>query len=65
MAEPLHCSGWVALITGGAGGLGRAIAARLIERGVRCLLVDVNAAGLEQAVHTLGPLATVHAYVSV
>lgn len=60
MAEPLSCSGWVALITGGAGGLGRAIAARLIQRGVRCLLVDVNAAGLEQAVRALGPLATAH-----
>lgn len=60
MAEPLPCSGWVALITGGAGGLGRAIAARLIQRGVRCLLVDVNAAGLDQAVRALGPLATAH-----
>lgn len=60
MAEPLSCSGWVALITGGAGGLGRAIAARLIQRGVRCLLVDVNAAGLEQAVRALGALATAH-----
>ena len=60
MAEPLSCSGWVALITGGAGGLGRAIAARLIQRGVRCLLVDVNAAGLDQAVRALGPLATAH-----
>lgn len=60
MAEPLNCAGWVALITGGAGGLGRAIAARLIERGVRCLLVDVNAAGLDQAVRALGPLASAH-----
>jgi 2-dehydro-3-deoxy-L-rhamnonate dehydrogenase (NAD+) len=60
MADPLHCSGWVALITGGAGGLGRAIAARLIQRGVRCLLVDVNAAGLARAVHALGPLACAH-----
>lgn len=60
MAEPLSCGGWVALITGGAGGLGRAIAARLIERDVRCLLVDVNAAGLAEAVHALGPLAMAH-----
>jgi 2-dehydro-3-deoxy-L-rhamnonate dehydrogenase (NAD+) len=60
MAEPLQCSGWAALITGGAGGLGRAIAKRLIQRGVRCLLVDVNAAGLAQAVRALGPLAMAH-----
>ena len=48
----------VALITGGAGGLGRAIAARLIERGVHCVLADVNPVALEQAVHALGPQAS-------
>ncbi len=51
-------TGWVALITGGAGGLGRAIAARLIERGAHCVLVDINPAALSLAVHTLGPLAS-------
>lgn len=59
MAKSVHnLRGWVALITGGAGGLGRAIAARLIERGVHCVLADVNPVALEQAVHALGPQAS-------
>lgn len=53
--------GWVSMITGGAGGLGRAIAARLVERGMRCMLVDIDAAALDGAVTALGPLAFGHA----
>ncbi|TQU48025.1 NAD(P)-dependent oxidoreductase, partial [Xanthomonas perforans] len=33
MAKPQDLRGWNAVITGGAGGLGRATAARLIQRG--------------------------------
>lgn len=59
MAKPRQdLSGWVALITGGAGGLGRAIAARLIERGAHCVLVDINPAALDHAVRALGPQAS-------
>lgn len=58
MAKRQDFTGWSALVTGGAGGLGRAIAARLIERGMRCLLVDINPAALERAVQALGPMAT-------
>ncbi len=36
-------SGNVAVITGGAGGIGLAVAERLIERGMRVVLADVNA----------------------
>lgn len=54
------CNGWFAVITGGAGGLGRAIAARLIGRGITCLLVDVNERSLEQAVKELGTMAFGH-----
>lgn len=37
-----------AVISGGAGGLGRALAAALQARGWRCLLLDRDVAGLEQ-----------------
>lgn len=57
MAKPQDLRGWNAVITGGAGGLGRATAARLIQRGVRCLLVDIDADALARAVQALGPLA--------
>lgn len=57
MAKPQDLRGWNAVITGGAGGLGRATAARLIQRGVRCLLVDIDADALARAVQELGPLA--------
>jgi short-subunit dehydrogenase len=53
-------AGWVALITGGAGGLGRAIAAGLIGRGIRCLLVDIDEASLARAAKALGPMAMTH-----
>ena len=60
MAKRQDFTGWSALVTGGAGGLGRAIAKRLIERGIRCLLVDINPAGLGRAVEALGPMATLY-----
>jgi NAD(P)-dependent dehydrogenase (short-subunit alcohol dehydrogenase family) len=50
--------GRVALITGGAGGIGRAICRGLIERGIQCVLADYNQASLDLAVAELGPTAT-------
>ena len=38
----------VVVITGAAGGIGRAAAARLAAEGARLLLVDVNAGGLAE-----------------
>ncbi|UZD97721.1 SDR family oxidoreductase [Pseudomonas corrugata] len=60
MANRTSFIGWTALITGGAGGLGRAIAAALISRGIRCLLVDIDMARLTQAAAALGPMALIH-----
>ena len=60
MADTPRYSGWVALITGGAGGIGQATAARLIERGITCLLIDIDEAALDRASRTLGPKAIPH-----
>lgn len=54
MSKTLDLSGRVALITGGAGGMGRAMATRLLQRGAHCLLVDINAASLQAAAAQLG-----------
>jgi NAD(P)-dependent dehydrogenase (short-subunit alcohol dehydrogenase family) len=43
----------VAIITGGAQGIGYAIATRFLQSGARLVLWDVNAGGLHDAVHTL------------
>ncbi|MRW94037.1 SDR family NAD(P)-dependent oxidoreductase [Duganella sp. FT80W] len=48
----------VALITGGAGGIGRAICRGLIERGIQCVLADRDQAALDRATMELGPSAT-------
>jgi len=42
--------GQVVVITGGAGGIGRATAVRLASEGARVVLVDISAAGLKDSV---------------
>ena len=49
--------GQVAIITGGAGGLGRAVAARLLAEGARVALVDSNEDQLRQVAGELGASA--------
>ena len=45
-----------ALVTGGAGGIGGAIAAELLERGGAVLLVDRDVAALDRAAGRLAAL---------
>src|SRR5262245_12874883 len=48
-------AGKVALVTGAAGGIGRATAERLAREGARVLLADLPGSGLEAAAAALGP----------
>ena len=54
MPKPKSLAGRVALITGGAGGIGQAIAARLISDGACVMLADIDAASLETSVKDFG-----------
>ena len=51
MSIAIDMTGKVAVVTGAASGLGRAVAIKLAEAGAKLCIVDVNAAGLDE---TLG-----------
>ena len=53
MPKPKALAGRVALITGGAGGIGLASARRLIEEGACAVLCDIDRNALDQAQQTL------------
>lgn len=55
----LDLSGRAAVITGGAQGIGYAIAQRMLRSGARVLLWDINAAALKDARESLAPLGPV------
>ncbi len=52
-----------ALISGAAGGIGRAIAWRYAEAGASLELIDIDAAALERTAAELAPFATVNTHV--
>ena len=54
MAHPVLSPGKVAVVTGGASGIGLAAATRLAERGMKVVLADLAGAKLEQAADVLG-----------
>jgi rhamnulose-1-phosphate aldolase/alcohol dehydrogenase len=49
MPKPKSLAGRVAIVTGGAGGIGSATAARLLSEGACVVLADIDAAALEKA----------------
>jgi rhamnulose-1-phosphate aldolase/alcohol dehydrogenase len=49
-------SGHVALITGAAGGIGRAIAARFVEEGAHVVLADLDGNAAREAARTIGAM---------
>jgi NAD(P)-dependent dehydrogenase (short-subunit alcohol dehydrogenase family) len=56
---PIEPAGAVAVVTGGAGGIGRHIAAALLGRGATVVLADVEAGALDAAVTELGAIGRV------
>src|ERR1700722_9278268 len=54
MPKPKSLAGRVALVTGGAGGIGQAIAARLMGEGACVVLADIDAQSLDNAVADFG-----------
>jgi NAD(P)-dependent dehydrogenase (short-subunit alcohol dehydrogenase family) len=53
-APPLQLDGAVAVVTGGAGGIGRGIVGALARRGAAVVIADVEAGAVESAVADLG-----------
>jgi len=54
LPKPKSLAGRVALVTGGAGGIGQAIAARLMGEGACVVLADIDAKSLDAAVADFG-----------
>lgn len=52
--EQVELDGQVAVVTGAASGLGRAIATRFVAAGASVVAADINAAGLDELVAQLG-----------
>ncbi|MBI5208879.1 MAG: SDR family oxidoreductase [Elusimicrobia bacterium] len=58
----MEIKGRTALITGGASGIGKAVARRFIARGARVVLWDLDGRALEQAASELGGAVEVRCY---
>ncbi len=57
--DRLTIDGSVAVVTGGAGGIGKGIAKALLRRGARVVIADIEAPALEQVMGELSPLGSV------
>jgi len=49
MPKPKSLAGRIALVTGGAGGIGQAVARQMLQEGACVMLTDIDAEALEQA----------------
>lgn len=58
-APPLELDGAVAVVTGGAGGIGRGVVGALLRRGATAIVADVEKGAVEAAVADLQPLGPV------
>ena len=58
-AAPLEIEGMVAVVTGGAGGIGRGIVGALLRRGATVVIADVEQAAIDAAVADLSPHGSV------
>lgn len=59
---PLEIDGMVAVVTGGAGGIGRGIVGALLRRGATVVIADVEQAAIDAAVADLTPLGKVSGF---
>ncbi len=59
MPAPLQIEGMVAVVTGGAGGIGRGIVGALARRGATVVIADVEQSAIDSAVGDLTPLGAV------
>jgi rhamnulose-1-phosphate aldolase/alcohol dehydrogenase len=57
MPKPKSLAGRVALVTGGAGGIGQAVARQLLQEGACVMLTDIDAEALEEAKQALVKVA--------
>jgi len=57
MPKPKSLAGRIALVTGGAGGIGQAVARQLLQEGACVMLTDIDAAALESAQQDLVKVA--------
>jgi NAD(P)-dependent dehydrogenase (short-subunit alcohol dehydrogenase family) len=58
MGDLMDFEGKVAVVTGGAGGIGRGLVHALLARGAHVVVADVEAAALTSAIDELAPLGT-------
>jgi len=56
---PIEIAGTVAVVTGGAGGIGRGIASALLRRGATVVIADIEAGAIDAAVEDLSPLGDI------